>query len=427
LLKKENQSLYTNKKIFLFTDNDQPIDDSNVQQKNILRNTRNNIEDSMITITPFFISTQTKPFDESVYKELMTLTNLNAPKNDDDIFNINDANDTLLFDGPNSQPIDVSYIKERILRRKEIKRKQFETSFIFSDDLVIGVKGYTFYSHEQPSRSKFLYESVDYRKNVYSRRRFIDEKTGYEFENTTKAFKFGINEDDYFEISPENLQKLSTFDPQRDTFLRLLGFKAEKLSLKPHYQSSPSNPFLIPDENSFEGSTRTLAALYKSLKKFNKCAVVFGKLRKGSQPSIYALQASSNPFPEGFFLIRLPFLDDIRQIPAGFEIYENPSEQLLRITKLILLNLKLKHGYSPSEFKNPSLQQHYRVLHDYLLQVEQTEDEDSTESRLKKDDTLKKIQQIRERVEQSQLDPDSKDRLFKYIQGWNKVYRQGQI
>lgn len=421
LIKKEYQNAYTNKRIFLFTDNDKPIDDSNVQQRNILRNTRNNLEDGYITITPFFISTEFKPFNESFYKELMTLS---VAKNlDGDDFNLDDET---IFDGPNSTPIDVKYIKERILRRKEIKRKQFEIPFILNDDLIISTKGYVLYSQEEAKRSKFLYETAEYRKNVYSRRRFIDEKTGYEFEKTTKVFKFGNGDDDVFELTSNDFEKLSTYNENYPNFLKLIGFKDEKLSVKLQYQIGKSSSFLVPDENSIEGSTRTLSSLYKSLTKLKKCGILFGKLRKGSQPNFYVLQATKAPFPQGFFLIKLPFFDDIRQFPNDYNLNENPSEQLVRISKLILITLKLKNGYRPSDFKNPNLQQHYKILHDFLLQVEQNEEEDQ-ETRLNKDDTLKRIHQIRQRIEESQLDPNNKDKLFNYIKEWNELYQEYSI
>lgn len=413
LIKKDYQKQYNNKKVFLFTDNDKPIEGERVQQRNVLRRLFNDLDDAYINITPFFVSTEFKPFNSQLYSELLLI---NQGKEGDD-------DHDMIFDGPNTKPIDAVLIKQRVLRRKEIKRIQFQCPLIFSDDLTVGIKGYSIYSHEKSTRTKFIYESEDARKNVYTRRRFVNEDTGAEYEKTVKIYKFGTSDDDYVQLSDEQMDLLNKYDDKYDSFLRLLGFKNELAGLKFHYNTSKI-PFIIPDEDIYDGSTRTLSALFQGLHKLKKVAILFGKLRKGAQPSIFALQASSSPFPEGFMLIRLPFLDDIRKFPAGYEYYNEPSPELKLVTKRILKTLKLKNGYQPTEFKNPTLQLHFRVLHDFLLQVEQDTQVDEEKVKLDQDDTLKKIHQVRHRVEQSQLNDESKGSLYEVIKRWNSIYNR---
>ncbi|ODQ60306.1 hypothetical protein WICANDRAFT_29810 [Wickerhamomyces anomalus NRRL Y-366-8] len=409
LIKKDFQKQYNNKKVFLFTDNDKPIIEESIQEKNVLRRLFSDLDDAFINIVPFFLSSEHKPFNDQLYSELV-------------LINKDDGEDSI-FDDPNTRPIDAASIKDRVQRRKEIKRIQFQCPLIFNDDLTIGLKGYSIYSHERVSKTKFIYENQDSRKNVYSRRRFINEKTGVEFEKTTKLYKFGTSED-YIQLSDEQMNLVNKYDEKYESFMRILGFKDELTGLKFHYNTSKI-PFIVPDEDTFEGSTRTLSALFQSLKKLNKVAILFGKLRKGAQPSIFALQPTSKPFPQGFFLIRLPFLDDIRKFPEGYDYHNEPSQEMKLVTRQLLRRLKLKNGYEPKDFKNPSLQLHFKVLHDFLLQIEQEQNQDEEKVKLENDDTLKKINQVRHRIEQSQLnDENEATSLYGLIKRWNSVYNR---
>ncbi|CCH46331.1 hypothetical protein BN7_5924 [Wickerhamomyces ciferrii] len=419
LIKKDFQKQYNNNKIFLFTDNDTPINPENVSQKNILRRLYNDLDDAHINISPFLINSSYKQFDPKIYSELFSITHDNP---NDEL----EAGESSMFDGPSTKPIDVSIIKQRVLRRKEIRRIQFQCPLIFNDNLIVGVKGYSIYTHEKSQRNKYVYETENFRKNVYSKRRFFNEKTGAEFDKTVKIYKFGSGEDDAIKLTNDQIFQLQTYDENYDCFLKLLGFKNEKFGNKFHYNTSKI-PFVIPDEDKYDGSRRTLSALYQSLQKLEKIAILFGKLRKSGQPSLYALQITKTPFPEGFMLIRLPFLDDIRKIPEGYEYYNEPSNDLKLVTKSILKNLILK-GYQPKDYKNPSLQLHFKILHDYLLQVEVEDEsqidgnEDNEENKLLQDDTLNKIHQVRKRVEASQL--EGKMKIFENIRRWNSIYNR---
>lgn len=411
LIKKDFQKQYNNKKVFLFTDNDKPIIENSVQEKNVLRRLFSDLDDAYINIVPFFLSSEWKPFNDQLYSELVLIS-----KEGED-------NEGSIFDGPNTKPINAASIKERVQRRKEIKRIQFQCPLIFNDDLTIGLKGYSIYSHESVTKAKFIYETEDYRKNVYSRRRFINESTGAEFEKTVKLYKFGTG-GEFIQLSDEQISIINKYDAKHDSFLRVLGFKNELVGLKFHYNTSKI-PLIIPDEETYEGSTRTLSALFQSLHKLKKVAILFGKLRKGSQPSVFALEPTDQPFPQGFFLIRLPFLDDIRKFPEGFDYYNEPSQEMKLVTRQLLRRLKLKNGYEPKDFKNPSLQLHYKVLHDFLLQIEQEQNQDEDQVKLDNDDTLKKIHQVRNRVEQSQLNDENEvTSLYGLMKRWNSVYNR---
>ncbi|CDR45642.1 CYFA0S19e01288g1_1 [Cyberlindnera fabianii] len=417
LIKKEFQKVYTIKKIFLFTDNDTPVDTK--EKKDFIRTICGDLDENQVTILPFFLNNKGKIFDDSIYSEVMRLH---------DDLDDNDDEEAPLFDGPSTKPIDVKDINERITRRKEIKRILFQCPLLFSDELVIGVKGYAVYNHEVPSKTKFLFVSEKGRKNVHSRVRYIDKETSGEFEKIERVYTIGNGNDDYIRLNLEQEAQIHKYDDNYDVFLKLIGFKDEKSGVKLHYNSTRSS-FVVPDEDSYTGSTRTMSALFQSLKKTGKVAIMFGKLRKSGTPTMYALQPTKRKlfseskayFPEGFFLIRLPYFDDIRQFPAQHEdMALNPSPRFKAKTKLILRELMMgMPEYSPSDYRNPTLQQHYRTLHDMLMQV----DRDHTDLRAEQianDDTLKRLEEVRMAI------MEENSSLANHLKDWKNMYLEGQ-
>lgn len=112
--------------------------------------------------------------------------------------------------------------------------------------------------------------------------------------------------------------------PLRVTFLtgcpglKLLGFKdRSELRFEDNVKHSL---FIYPNEDAFNGSTRTFTALLQTLAKKDKIGLVVGLTRSNSSPAFYAMvpqeevldQAGAQTVPPGFHLICIPFADDIR-------------------------------------------------------------------------------------------------------------------
>ena len=92
----------------------------------------------------------------------------------------------------------------------------------------------------------------------------------------------------------------------------------------------------VPDQlilEAFTGSTRTFAALHKTLIKLDKHALAVCRFRKNSTPDFAVLIPQEETFtdnggqdqPPGFHVILLPFADDIRKPPKNMT--ENLSGQ----------------------------------------------------------------------------------------------------
>ncbi|CAI5027974.1 CGH_1_HP_G0099270.mRNA.1.CDS.1 [Saccharomyces cerevisiae] len=161
---------------------------------------------------------------------------------------------------------------------------------------------------------------------------------------------------------------------QKDAFLKIIGFRSSSKSIH-YFNNIDKSSFIVPDGAKYEGSIRTLASLLKILRKKDKIAILWGKLKSSSHPSLYTLSPSSvKDYNEGFYLYRVPFLDEIRKFPSLLS-YDDGSEHKLdydnmkKVTQSIMGYFNLRDGYNPSDFKTHYYKKHYKVLHDYLLQI----------------------------------------------------------
>ncbi|GAV53342.1 hypothetical protein ZYGR_0AI06260 [Zygosaccharomyces rouxii] len=415
----EGQKAFNNKKVFLFTDNDSPPEADDSESKSRLRHLVDDMDDHYINFTTFFIGKEEAPFDDSFYSDVLKLGATAEDPNTE-------------FDGPNTTPISASYIKSRVLRKQEVRRIMFQCCLILEERLqfMVGIKGYTIIVQERPGqRYRLVYEKDEVRKEANSRRKFLDSNTGEVVEEgLTKVFPYG---DLDITITDEELSEVRRSYTEEESFLKIIGFRDYSKCI--HYFNNIDKAlFVVPDEFRFEGSIRTLASLFKNLRAKRKAAVVWGKLKTNSHPAVFVLSPTRSEDPnEGFYLYRVPFAEELRRFPQSLirhNPYDTPEYNQLRdTTKSIIDNFQFTKGYRPSEFKNPDLQKHFKILHDYLLQVEQEEEDDSPENSkqrlLSEDDSLLKLAQIRNKIMESAQSSDPKKyQLDEYFQLWNRLY-----
>ena len=420
------QKQLSNKRVFLFTDIDKPQEGQDIDERARLRRLTIDLFDNKVNFATFFIGYADKPFDNEFYSDILQLgshTNENTGLDSE-------------FDGPSTKPIDAKYIKSRILRKKEVKRIMFQCPLILDEktNFIVGVKGYTMYTHEKAGvRYKLVYEHEDIRQEAYSKRKFLNPITGEDVTGkTVKVYPYG---DLDINLSDSQDQIVMEAYTQKDAFLKIIGFRSSSKSIH-YFNNIDKSSFIVPDEAKYEGSIRTLASLLKILRKKDKIAILWGKLKSNSHPSLYTLSPSSvKDYNEGFYLYRVPFLDEIRKFPSLLS-YDDGSEHKLdydnmkKVTQSIMGYFNLRDGYNPSDFKNPLLQKHYKVLHDYLLQIETTFDENETpntkkDRMMREDDSLRKLYYIRNKILESEKSEDPTiQRLNKYVKIWNMFYKK---
>lgn len=409
------QKNFNNKKVFLFTDNDSPPESSDPEAKSRLSHLINDLDDYYIGFTTFFIGSEERPFDNAFYSEVLRLG----------------ANSDTEFDGPNTQPISATYIKARVLRKQEIKRILFQCRLVLEEkaDFVVGIKGYSIVSHEKPGvKYKLVYENEDVREEAFSKRKFLNLNTGEEIkEGLTKVFPYG---DINISLSDNELAAITKDYAGEDSFLNVIGFRSTNRCIH-YFNNIEKAAFVVPDETSYEGSIRTLTSLFKCLREKEKSAVVWGKTKTNSNPSMFILSPSDQTSRnEGFYMYRIPFLEELRKFPYVTTVNFDATteyDQLKELTKNIISYFNLRNGYEPSEFKNPSLQKHFKILHDYLLQIEEEGQPSSPDKERKKilseDDTIRKISEIRDKILESEASGElQKQKLRSYLSSWNDIY-----
>lgn len=253
----------------------------------------------------------------------------------------------------------------------------------------------------------------------------------YTFDHRVEKEKQG-NEEGEGEVNDDEEEESKSHKPllfSPPPYLKLIGFRDISHF---NYAYSCSAPIFITADihnglggsshslnGGFSNSRSTFASLYRTCIKLQQYAIVFGCTRSNSKPRLYAMYPTraegstklgqdksgsgsadtdatgGKDFPQGFLLIKLPWLEDVRALPAAYinEInnanigsqgetgtvkleytYEENSgspydETLVQQMKSIVNQHKLQ-VYNPQDYPNPSLNFFYDVIKHELLQME---------------------------------------------------------
>jgi len=147
----------------------------------------------------------------------------------------------------------------------------------------------------------------------------------------------------------------------------VLGFKPVELAIKRWYNCMPAK-FIYPDESSVKGSKTFFKCLLKKCHEKNVVAVCSFALSEHSVPRLVCLlpqmSESSTISSAGFYVITLPYSDDIRQVEISSA---EPTQEQVDLSKLIMK--KLRFTYDTNCFDNPALQTHYKALEAMALEL----------------------------------------------------------
>lgn len=151
--------------------------------------------------------------------------------------------------------------------------------------------------------------------------------------------------------------------------IRILGFQSPD---RCRFEDNVAHAYFIyPDETNYTGSTRTFTALLNSCLKLNRHALAIARMRSNSPPEFVLLIPQAETFaknggqedPPGFHVIRLPFVDDIRDPPRGMTENIIANDDEVMAMEKIIRRLRFKSGkYASDAYQNPALQYHQRQL-----------------------------------------------------------------
>ncbi|KAK7043879.1 ATP-dependent DNA helicase II subunit 1 [Paramarasmius palmivorus] len=367
------------KRVFLITDEDNPhAGPGSKQLVTSARTTLTDLTQAGVTVEPFFISTDEKPFD--VHKFYSSVLQPSTLAEDDD-----DGDDPSVL----PESISISRIEDLLaqMRFHEVpKRAMFSVPLQLGNGFTIGVKGYGLVTQQTKGNYKYFVDLGHKMEVATVRTSHLDEdaqeqvgksKILYGMALGTPAGKDDAEEEDDSvttkRVVKSGQRPFYTPDEVRsfrnlgmEPIIKLLGFKDHsELAFEDNVKHSV---FIYPDEMAYSGSKRTFSALLKSMAKKNKMALVLALMRRNSSPVFCAMLPQEERVeeggwtePAGFHLIPLPFADDIREAPVE-KGYIAP-EDLVDEARTWMDKLTLKNGsYPPDSYPNPALAFHNAQL-----------------------------------------------------------------
>jgi ATP-dependent DNA helicase 2 subunit 1 len=157
-------------------------------------------------------------------------------------------------------------------------------------------------------------------------------------------------------FSKEEAKMMKDFDTPG---MKLMGFK-NRDKLKSYMNIRPSY-FIYPDETKVKGSSQVCHSLLQAMTKLNQIAIVRFLARAGSVMRFCALLPSEDP--PGFQMIFLPYADDIRNpesILSKREVNLAP-DNLVKAAASYISNVHI-NDFNVGSYYNPTIQHFYSRL-----------------------------------------------------------------
>jgi len=339
------------RRIFLFTDNDDPI--TNPQEKNICIQRAKDMIDSDITIELFPMNFDNKRFNlNNFYAQII-------PANSDDD-----------LDGGNDNILSIEQCTDRLreltkrIRQKEIKKRTLgKCPFYLTNNTKIYMNIYS--CIKKSNKGRIFNVDAKTNKLLKIANSIICKDTGSELypEQVGTYHLYGNKK---IPFTKEEMNKIKFLE---EPGIKLMGFKSIE-SIKPYYNLRESY-FIYPNELYSNGSSKLIDALIKQMLNKNKCAIVKFVSREGSVVKLCALMPQAEKYdedyfqtPPGFNMIILPWADDIRSnsvIMSKFpkQLPENSEEEFDLAKKIIK---KMNISFDCRAFENYELQKFYATL-----------------------------------------------------------------
>ena len=365
LLKNYDKKTYK-RRVFLFTDDDDPITDNDNKTLCIQRS--KDMNDSDITIELFPMNFDNKRFNLSnFYSQII-------PANSDDD-----------LDGGNDNILNIEQCTDRLreltkrIRQKEIKKRTLgKCPFFLTNNTKIYMN---------------IYSSIRkaYKGKIYN----VDAKTN----KLLKGVNSIICKDSGADLYPEQVGTYQLYGNKKIIFskeemnkikfleqpgMKLMGFKSID-SIKPYYNIRESY-FIYPNEAFSNGAGKLVDALIKQMANKKKCAIVKFVAREGSTVKFCALFPQLEKYdedyfqtPPGFNMIVLPWADDIRSnseiLSKNPKVLPKVSDEQSELAKKLIKKMNI--SFDCRAFENVELQKFYATLQALALEetnVEPVED-----------------------------------------------------
>ena len=345
------------RRIFIFTDNDDPI--SNPQEKNICIQRAKDMNDSDISIELFPMNFDNRVFNlNNFYSQIIPANYM------DDI------------DGGSDNILSIEQCTDRLreltkrIRQKEIKKRTLgKVPFYLTNNTKIYMNIYS--CIKKSNKGRVFNVDAKTNKLLKIATSLICKDTGSELypEQVGTYHLYGNKK---IPFTKEEMNKIKFLE---EPGIKLMGFKSIE-RIKPYYNIRESY-FIYPNEIYSNGASKLIDALIKQMLNKKKCAIVKFVGREGSVVKLCALFPQQEQYdedyfqtPPGFNMIILPWADDIRSnsdIMAKFpkELPEINDEERELAKKIIK---KMNISFDCRAFENYELQKFYATLQALALE-----------------------------------------------------------
>ena len=370
-----------NRRIFLFTDNDNPLNNDMTERNLVFQHAKDMLEnDIIIELFPMNFKDR---FDLSKFY-------INVIPYNEDNYNVENNNENKNENNKNSNAtayiLNMEQCSNRIreltkrIRQKEIKKRTLgKCPLYITNNLKIYMNLYSTLKKANKGRSY----NIDARSNklLNSINMMTCKDTGTDlYPNQIGTYQLYGNKK--IKFSKAEMLKIKSLE---EPGMKLLGFKSID-SIKPYYNIRESY-FLYPNEIFSSGSSQLVDAFIKQLSNKNKCMIIKFVAREGSLIKICALIPQKESFDEDFFqtppgfnMIVLPFADDIRSnsdIMSKIDINKMNNKITVEQSELTKkLIKKMNISFDCRNFENFSLQKFYSTLQALALEENETEEID---------------------------------------------------
>jgi len=264
-------------------------------------------------------------------------------------------------------------LTKRIRQKEYIKRSIGKTKFQLGPGIEIAVKLYNLVQEvKRPLAKSLLVGSNKLLKGTTKR---ICEETGtilYDNQIGT-YYPYGSEK---VVISKEEAKSIKKFDASG---MKLMGFKSRS-KLK-DYMNIRSSYFVSADDQTISNSSQVMDALIKEMIEKNKIAIARVIAKETSilrfcalLPQIESVDPEDNfRHPQGFNMIFLPYADDIRS-PESIVKRDRVikvKEQQVAAAKLLIKNLSI--DFDSRQFENPAIQNFYTTIQALALNEKEPE------------------------------------------------------
>lgn len=240
--------------------------------------------------------------------------------------------------------------------RQEVPRRPAFRNQILLGDLSIDVRGFILYKMQAVGQTYNVAFPDGKAEVATPHTQYIVEESGREVEKSemSRAYDFGKTR---LVVDSDQIDELRDFG---NPGIRILGFQDRSDNVTAGHLGH--SLFLYPWDVYSTGSVRAFIALWRSLLKGKRMAIVQCVLRANSTPCIGALYASDEAvaldghqkLPPGLHLVFLPYMDDVRDIPQD-TIQLSAPDEVVDAMGAVVEKLTMPQGYNPMRYRNPKL------------------------------------------------------------------------